>query len=292
MRYLTVKREKRYAGSLSKMKVYIEDPAANELTISGTPCRKLGVLKNGAEETFRIGDGAAKVFVIAGKLSRSYCSDFYQLPEGSENITLTGRNRFDLAGNAFRFDNNESPEAAENRKRTEKRGRVIMLLAAVLGVAIGFLAGSAITKSCSDSTRHFSSKGMDITLTRAFRETTEAGFTAVYESNDAAVFALKEPFSLAEGAEKLTVEEYRDLTVTSNGLTNAEIKDYDGVPGFEYVRTNSQNGETYRYRAYCYKVADAFWLVQFAFADKDTQKLAPKVDEWAASISFSEARQP
>ncbi len=41
-------------------------------------------------------------------LSKNYCNDFYALPEGTEDISLTGRNCFNPGtGNAFRFDNND-----------------------------------------------------------------------------------------------------------------------------------------------------------------------------------------
>ena len=36
MRTLTVKRKKKFTASLAKMKVYIEDPQANEITINDT----------------------------------------------------------------------------------------------------------------------------------------------------------------------------------------------------------------------------------------------------------------
>lgn len=122
MRNLIIKRTKSSVGCLMKMKVYIEDPAG-ELTINDTPCRKLGDLKNGEERTFPIGSEAVKVFVISDKLSKDYCNEYYQLPEGQEDISLSGKNKFNPAsGNAFRFDNNESEGIATNRKKGTKKG--------------------------------------------------------------------------------------------------------------------------------------------------------------------------
>ena len=63
MRLLTMKRAKRYVACLVKMKVFIEDPAGDTM-INGTPCRKLGELKNGEEKAFEISEQSAKVFVI------------------------------------------------------------------------------------------------------------------------------------------------------------------------------------------------------------------------------------
>ena len=50
MRNLTIVRRKSFVACLAKMKVYIEDPASNELVINKIPCRKLGELKNGEEK--------------------------------------------------------------------------------------------------------------------------------------------------------------------------------------------------------------------------------------------------
>ena len=140
MRKLTIKRTKTFVACLAKMKVYIEDHVSSEITISDVPCRKLGDLKNGEEKTFEIGNEAARVFVIADGLSKDYCNDFYELPDGSEDIVLTGKNRFNMAtGNAFRFDNNESQAALENRKRGTNKGSIVMIVAIVVGAIIGFI---------------------------------------------------------------------------------------------------------------------------------------------------------
>lgn len=55
MRLLTMKRAKRYVACLVKMKVFIEDPTGDTM-INGTPCRKLGELKNGEEKAFEISE--------------------------------------------------------------------------------------------------------------------------------------------------------------------------------------------------------------------------------------------
>ena len=72
MRDLTIKRHKSFVGCLAKFKVYIEDPASRELTIAGVPCRKLGELKNGQEQTFQIGTEETRLFVISDKFSKDY----------------------------------------------------------------------------------------------------------------------------------------------------------------------------------------------------------------------------
>ena len=112
MRNLTVKREKSFVACLITMKVFAEDKEHGETVIDGTPCRRIGELKNGEEKTFPIGEDDVKIFVIADELSKSFCFDCYALPAGSEDVFLSGRNRFSLSsGNSFRFDNNDSAES-------------------------------------------------------------------------------------------------------------------------------------------------------------------------------------
>ena len=139
MRKLTIKRTKTFVACIAKMKVYVEDHSASELTISDVPCRKLGELKNGEEKTFEIGNEAVKIFVIADQLSKDYCNDMYELPEGEEDVVLTGKNRFNMAtGNAFRFDNNNSHAVNANRERGMGKGMIVLIIAIVVGAIIGF----------------------------------------------------------------------------------------------------------------------------------------------------------
>lgn len=142
MRNLTIKREKTFVACLGKFKVYIEDIKSNELTIKGTPCRKLGELKNGQESTFTIDDTEAKIFVIADKMSKEYCNEMYKIPAGTEDIYLSGKPKFSLsAGNAFRFNNNTDFEALENRNEGKKKGSNVLLIAIIVGFIIGLMIG-------------------------------------------------------------------------------------------------------------------------------------------------------
>ena len=142
MRNLTIERRKTFVGCAMKMKVYIEDATSNELVIGGVTCRKLGDVKSGETKTFEVAESSAKVYVIADALSRNYCNEFYQLPEGSEDIALSGKNYFNpFAGNPFRFDNNDNPEVLENRKKGKRMGTIVAICAIVVGFAVGFMIG-------------------------------------------------------------------------------------------------------------------------------------------------------
>lgn len=145
MRNLTIKRTKTFVACLGKMKVYIEDPASNEIVINNVPCRKLGDLKNGEEKTFSIGENEAKVFVIADQLSKNYCNEFFKLPAGDTDVFLSGKNCFNPAnGNAFRFDGVTDEEILQNRKKGTQKGLIVLCIAIVVGFVMGFLISSGL----------------------------------------------------------------------------------------------------------------------------------------------------
>ena len=284
MRNLTIKREKSFVGSLAKMKIYIEDPTSNEMRINDIPCRKIGDLKNGEEKTFQIDEQKAKVFVIADNLSKSYCNEYYQLPEGQESIFLSGKNRFSPAnGNAFRFDNNESEENIANRKRGTRKGILILIAAIIVGAVAGYLITSV---NNTPEPKDFSSNGMTITLTDEFRKADVEQYTVAYDSKKVAVFALKEEFSLADGFQNYTLEQYGDLVIQNNNLSSSKIENIEGLTTFEYESTNPDTKDTYKYFSFVYKTNDAFWLVQFATLTENVDEYSSKIFEWAKTISF------
>ena len=75
MRTLIINRAKSFVGCLAKSKIYIENVYSPETTICGVPCSKLGEVKNGSSASFLIGEGAARIFVIADKISKNYCAE-------------------------------------------------------------------------------------------------------------------------------------------------------------------------------------------------------------------------
>ena len=286
MRNLTIKRTKSFVGCLAKMKVYIEDPDSSEIRINNTPCRKIGELKNGEEKTFSVSEQECKVFMIADKISKDYCNEFYRLPAGTENVYLSGKNKFNPAtGNAFRFDNNENEESVEFRKRSSVKGIVVLISACIVGALIGYAFTSFLFSSKNPEPKEFSSSGMSITLTDEFSEADIADYTVTYDSRNIAVFALKEEFSLVEGLQDYTLEEYGDLIIQSNGLSS-KVKNYDGLTGFEREYTNPDTLDTYKYFAFIYKSNDAFWMIQFATLKENADEYRATIVEWAKTASF------
>lgn len=287
MRNLTVQRRKSFVACLGKMNLYVEDPICPEITIQNVPCRKLGVLKNGEEKTFQIEESAVKIFVIADKTSKAFCCEFFQLSEGNQDVYLSGQNKFNpAAGNPFRFDHNEDPQALELRKKGTKKGAIVLVLAVILGFVIGFASSSGLFRS-DPKPETFVAEGMQITLTDDFRKTEAEGQTVVYDSAKAAVFALKEAFDTIEDAKSLTLREYAELVTEANDRSPDSIQTQDGLTWFEYEFYHREKGTTYHYFAYVYKADDAFWLIQFAVYEDNVAELREEITDWAKSVSFA-----
>lgn len=286
MRNLTIKRAKRFVGCLGKMKVYIEDAAASEITINGTPCRKLGILKNGGEETFTIEERAAKVYVIGDKLSKDMCNDFYQLPEGAEDIVLTGKNIYNpTIGNPFIFDGNENEEVKKNRKKNKTRGIVFILICAAIGFAIGLFSGLMSEDTAESRPKDFSVAGLNITLTEGFREVKQEGFPACFESSEVAVISVKEDFASAEGLSELTVQKYGEFIMDNNSYDHMRMYSEGDRTYIEYE--TEPVDETYFYFLSIYKTDDAFWMVNFAVPVGKKAEYIDTFKEWANTVSFN-----
>lgn len=297
MRNVTITRQKSGVACLGTMKVYIEDPIAGDLPVkmrvrdeaTGLPvtkpvmCRKLGTLKNGEQATFPIGFGAAKIVVIADKTSRNYCSEYYQIPAGEEDLTLTGKNRYaPLQGNPFRFDGVTDEIILENRKRGKKIGTLILCISLIVGFAIGF--ASAFIEDTSPKT--FSDEGMTITLTGEFVEFDEEAYTVCYGSRDVAVLAIEEKFAILPGANALNLKQYAHAVMNASGVSS-EVKTEQGLTYFEYDSTDAENGEIYHYYTFVYKGKDAFWIIQFGMDANQVEDYHEQVFEWAATVKFN-----
>lgn len=191
MRNLTIHRIKTFVGCMAKMRVYIEDPEAGDLDINGVLCRKIGELKNGEEKTFAITQHAVKVYVIAGTSSRNFCNDYCTVPEGTEDVHLTGKNRYNPAnGNAFRFDGIHDEDVNQNRKKGFKKGLVVLIASALVSFVIWFVI--ALLPSLITSPKTFTADEMQITLHDGFTEVELENVHVCYATKEVVVFAIKE----------------------------------------------------------------------------------------------------
>lgn len=313
MRSLTIQRQKSVVASLATVDIYIEDPNSQEIIINNIPCRKIGELKNGEQKTFQISEERAKVFVIADKLSKSFCSEFFEIPAGIENIFLTGKNEFNPAtGNAFRFENNNSVGIAEHRKKGRNLGIIICIIAIIggyflgRGIVSGLFGDNNSSKGNTskpiiltppipdpnlddndddddnndDDSKMFVSNGMTIILTKDFEETTLLNFTVAFASDEVYVTGLEEKFSLADGLEDYTLEEYGKAVMKNANLDPNNLKKENDLTYFTY------EVEDYYYFASVYKTDEAFWLVQFMTYNDSKDYYIEKFIEWSKSIDF------
>lgn len=283
MRILTITRRKSFVGCAGRAKVYIDDPAG-ELDINGVRCRKLGELKNGQQQSFPIGFGPCRVYVIADKISRSYCNEYFSLPEGQEPVFLSGKFSFDPGrGNAFRFDGNDNPEIAALRKKGRWKGWTILIAAMIVGAILGYLAVSALMGAPAKA-KVFRDEGFSITLTEDFKTSNQDKFDICYLSQRVAVMVLSEDFANLPDRQNTSVEEYAQLVIASNNL-NSAVRKQDGAVYFEYDRTVS--GKDYSYVAFVFRGEDEFWMVQFSTESKDAAQYREDIFRWASSVEVN-----
>lgn len=282
MRVLTITREKKFAACLAKVKVYIEDPNSSEIVINSIPCRKLGTLKNGETKSFEIEDNAVKVFVIGDVISKEYCNDYYQVPEGTEDIALSGKNIVSpTSGNPFVFNNNDSHDIKEYRKKKNRKGLIIFIVALIVGIIIGLLP--SLKSITSNKEKVFTYNDMSITLNRSFREVYYNGFTVSYENNDTIILMLEEKFSLEPSLQLLSLNDYAQTVISVNEI-DAEIEKNEDLTYFSYSYFSSDDNQTFYYYDFVYKTDDSFWLIQFAGCDENCEE---QFINYAKTINFN-----
>ncbi len=283
MRTLTITRQKRFVACMAAMQVYLESPNG-DTRINNVPCIKLGRLKNGQTEIFSVPEEACRIFIIADKFTKNCCSEVYQLPAGTDPVSLTGKNRFrPFSGNPFYIDGNDSAEAQAHRKKSSRKFWVIMAIACLLGFLVGFAVTSGLL---SLKPKVFTYDSMSITLDTSFRKTNYQGYTVCYDSSSVAVFCLEEKFSLMDGMEDLSKKEYAELVIQANQLKNVSATTSDGLTWFDYEWTNPETGVEYYYFSTVHKEKDAFWLIQFAVELENKAEYADQLPQWAKTVSF------
>lgn len=157
-------------------------------------------------------------------------------------------------------------------------------------VTIFSLAGCSSMNPIEAEEAVFSSDGLEITLTEAFKEASFEGYTVCYDSLTVAVFALKEEFStLGDFASDMTVEEYAEMVCMANAASNMVQTTIDGVTCAEYSYDDEEAGSTYKYLATMFKGPDAFWLIQFSCDSSNYDEYRPYFIKWAKSAKFTEA---
>lgn len=299
MRNVTIERKKSFVGSLAKFRVFAEDAQAPDMMIQGVPCRKVGEMKNGETITFEVGEEATKLFVINGQASQEFCVELYPLPAGNTDVYLSGACKLNpSAGNAFRFDDNDSEEAQQLRKGSKKSGTLITIISVLLGilVAVGFglVKGKVLNCSKKEKDRNFTAMEMDITLDSSFKKESKLNFAGYFYSDDAAVLVERVGFDTidAEMQEEFTAisaKEFAEYALLGGSISSdTGVKEEDGIPYFEFTQKDPNSGEKVRYLVTFYKSEKAFWDVQFCSLEKDFSKMRSTFVKWAKSVSFGE----
>jgi len=146
---------------------------------------------------------------------------------------------------------------------------------------------SALTSCASAKPKEkvFSIEGMKITLTDEFVEKQHVSYTAYYETSKALVVAIQEEFSMLSSLgidTNISLKEYAELVISSNKLSNIEVKESDGLVCFEHEKELS--GKNYVYFSTVYKANDAFWLFQFACEKSEYDSMKNDFIKWAKSV--------
>ena len=279
MRFLIIKRLKSFAASMKSMQVYVEDYEHGDAVIGGTPCRRLGALKNGEEKSFKINEAATGVYVVSDALANDASGNGYcAIPAGRDDVSLVGQV---VAGNVFRFG--ESAGAGiGGRRRIYKRSIMVALLVIISVIIVGFFV-ALLPSFMPDEDKDFSANGMNITLNDSFSvDEDNARYTLLFESDNVGIAVLKESFSSIPGALTMTEQQYAELFAGAIGV-DADIKLLDDMMCMEYDVTYDTD---YHYLCFIYKTEDAFWAVEFTTQSIEADKYRADIIRWAGSISF------
>lgn len=305
MRKLTIRREKSFVGCAAKMKVYISDIESNELEMplhtidvdtgeekdEMISCRKLGEIKNGEEVTFEIGNESAVIFVIADKASRGFCNDCYPIKAGDEDVSLSGKNKFNpIAGNAFRFNGNDSQGVSVNRKKSAGKGVLVIIAAAIIGVLVGYFGMMAVMSGFSSKEKTFKVDDMSITLTEGFDYQFSEKYDAVFSSRDIAIFVSKQSYNdgniVYPELTNINEEQYAQLVIASNKFNGCNVVSENGLTYFTLADEGTDGGKFLNHY-YIYKSDNAFWLVQFVATQNKANKYSDDISKWAGSVQFN-----
>ncbi|MBR3991089.1 MAG: hypothetical protein IKR53_05385 [Clostridia bacterium] len=304
MRNLTIKRAESDVGSQKILTVYIEDPESGEATVNGVSCRKIGELKNGEKKTFEIEEGSLKLLATVDGADSAGRGIAFLLPEGSEDVSLSlkphpghsaekeehaCKSGDDAAEKeADEEDTDDGETAVEKTVRRPRRGLVVFIVAFAAVLIAGLVAAGFLLPKKTVREKTFSADGMTVTLTDEFKRETRDGYTLSYTSKDAGLFAVKEPFELAEKFEERTPEQYADMMIASDGLTGVEkVADGDAIR-WENDYVAPDTGKIYRCHTYVYKTSDAFWMIRFSTLKEKDGEYGPKIESWAKTVKFAD----
>lgn len=163
--------------------------------------------------------------------------------------------------------------------------KLLRLSVILLAVILCFTSCSAV--SYKPDAKEFSKDGLSITLDMSFSEVEHEAYTAAYQSDKILVFTLKDKFELfgkSNYRDDMTLTEYAQLTISSNGYTTEPFTE-DGLVGFAYNYT--ENGQDYTFIGYVFKGTDAFWHLQFGAKAEEFEALKKDILKFAKQVKIS-----
>lgn len=294
MRRLWIHRRKSPAARMTKMKVYAEDPEGDAL-INGFLCRQLGELKNGQMRSFSIGSQALRVFVVADSFSRNLYNEFALIPEGEEDVVLSGRNvRKSGSENPFRFDGPADEGMSQIQQQGNGGKTILMVLAIIAAIVVSVAAGlgAAVIRASHDrpggKPEIFRAEELQITLTKEFEKVDVPGYTACFAEDETAVFVLREePDPTVYG--ELSLDVYGAMILANSGFDpTVQLQKEGGLTTFATSLTASVSGQEYYYYCGLFRGADAYWLVQITTMEQNPEEQFSRFRQWLMSVSFVE----
>ncbi len=282
MRTLTITRKKSGIASLVSMQVFIEDEVNGDMLVNKIPCRKLGSLSNGEQGTFEIDENSRRVFVASNITSKNMYNEEYRIPEGTEDIVLSGKNHYSPGvGNPFYFDNNPDPEVVKKRKKGSRMGVLIFVGAVLLGVLIAVMPSLIRGKA---EPKDFTAGDLTVTLTSHFKEGTDDNGELYFYDSKTAVHVFRDELYYSADT---TLTEYSDFLLAQ--LEVEKVGEYiqnDRYLQFEY---ESREGlSNFVYYTAIFRTDGSFWSVQFVTEDDNIAALREKYKAWADSIVIKE----
>ncbi len=283
MRKLTVRRNKAFAASAAVMHVFIEDHEQGTMLVNKIPCRRLGMLTNNSEQSFEIDDRSRRLFVVQNPTSKSTYQEAYAIPEGSDDVYVSGRNYFRGLGNPFYFDNNPDAEVVKKRKKsialTWAAFVGIIIFVALIGVLPTLLKGPLEPKD-------FTYGDFTITLTSHFKDDGVDQYESQwYYDGTTSVTVFEDTFD--DLSESYTLKGYTDLML--DALEDIKVIQEPEIIGSraELTYKDEQLFGDVIYYTVIIRTKDSFWVAQFIADEEDAERLMSKYEEWANSIKVS-----
>jgi hypothetical protein len=163
---------------------------------------------------------------------------------------------------------------------------LLVLLIAVMSASCA-LSAKKSPKDADPQT--FTYEELTITLTSAFSKSDYEGYSVVYDSDEAAVFVLREAKDILD--REILFDEYIDLVKQANenrGFTDlSDIEERDGLTCFDYRFTNTEQNTEYHFLTTLHDAENAFWLVQFVAPSDLYDEYYDVFLKWAKTITFA-----